>query len=840
METLFKDIRYGIRGLLKRKAFTAIAVLTLALGIGANTAIFTLVNAVMLKSLPVQKPEELVLFSSATNEGTSLEDTPRTGEWQRFSYASFEYFRDHNQSFQEIAALRSDESPLSVRQTDTQANAAVRAQGHLVTGNYFSVLGVRAMRGRVLTPEDDKPGAAPAAVISHRYWEKQLNSDPSVVGKSFILNGTNFTVVGITPPEFFGVRVRRPPDFWMPLSFHPQIELRPSFLTDKQAYWLTLLARLKTGVTMEQAQAAVNLALRQHLTEEAGSQLTEDRQKGIQNTYVTLAEGQGGLSGLRRNYSKPLWMLMAIVGMILLIACANVGSLLLSRAASRKAEISLRMALGATRRRIIRQLITESMLLAGVGGLFGVLLAQWGVYVLVGLVAPTSPLDTRPDVGMLAFTAGVSIIAGLLFGLIPAIQASRTDLSGAMKEKSRTKNVLGRLNLSSAMVVMQVGLSMVLLTGAGLFARSLIKLQNEAVGFDRNNVLLLGIDPRLAGYKTTELTGLYQEVIERLSSLPTVRNVSIATYSPMSGSNRTSSVKINGYTPQPDEDVTVQDMLTGPKYAETLGVPLLRGREIELRDNASSPRVAVVNASFAEKYFKNQNPIGRTFSFDDETEAGNAAPIEIIGVIGDIKWDDARDKPEPAVYRPILQIQEQGAYTATIHIRTTSNPTPLTPQVRQMINQIDDKLPIFGVTTLDEQLHKNLGQERLIAQLVSFFGALALILACIGLYGVMAHGVARRTNEIGIRMALGAGGGNIAWMILRETLYLVLGGLVIGIPAALVGAKLISAQLFGLKPTDPLTLVGASVVLTIVALLAGYLPARRASRVNPLKALRYE
>ncbi len=838
MEILFKDIRYGIRGLLKRKAFAAIAVLTLALGIGANTAIFTLVNAVMLKSLPVQKPEELVLFSDATNEGTSLEDSPRTGQWHRFSYASYEYFRDHNQSFQEIAALRSGESPLSVRRTDAQANAAARARGHLVTGNYFSVLGVHARLGRVLTPEDDKPDATPAAVISHSYWEKELNSDPSVVGKSFIINGTNFTLVGVTPPEFFGVRVRRPPDFWLPLSLHPQVELRPSFLTNKEAYWLTLMGRLKTGVTMDQAQAAVNLALRQHLTEQAGSQLTEERQKGIHNTYITLAEGQGGLSGLRRIYSKPLHMLMAIVGIVLLIACANVGSLLLSRAASRKAEISLRMALGATRRRIIRQLITESMLLAGVGGLLGVLLAQWGVFVLVGLVAKTSPLDTRPDAGVLGFTLGISILAGLLFGLIPAVQASRTNLSGSMKERNRTKGNMLRFSLSSLMVVMQVGLSMVLLTGAGLFARSLVKLQNEDVGFDRNNVLLVGIDSRLAGYKTTELAGLYGQIIERLSSLPTVRNVSIATYAPMSGSMRSSSVQVSGYTPQPDDDLIVQDLLTGPKYAETLGVPLLRGREIELRDTASSPRVAVVNSTFAEKFFKDQNPIGRKFAFDDETDSG--APLEIVGVVGDIKTNDARDKTEPAVYRPILQIQEQGAYSATIHIRTTSDPTPLTPQVRQMLNQIDDKLPVYGITTLDEQLRENLDQERLIAQLVSFFGALALILACIGLYGVMAHGVARRTNEIGIRMALGARGSNIALMILRETLYLVLAGLVIGVPAALIGAKLISAQLFGLKPTDPLTLIGASLVLTIVALLAGYLPARRASRVNPLNALRYE
>jgi predicted permease len=838
MDTFFKDLRYGLRGLLKRKGFAAIAVLTLALGIGANTAIFTLVNAVMLKSLPVEKPEELVLFSDTTSEGTSLEDSPRTGQWQRFSYASYEYFRDHNQSFQEIAALRSGESPLSVRQPDLQASAAARASGHLVTGNYFSVLGVRASRGRVLTPEDDKPNAPPAAVISHRYWEQELNSDPASVGKSVIINGTNFTIVGITPPEFFGERVRRPPDFWLPLSFQPQIELRDSFLTNKEAYWLMLMARLKPGVSIDQAQASVNLALRQHLTEQAGSELTEGRQKGIQNTYVALAEGQGGISGLRVFYSKPLHMLMAIVGMVLLIACANVGSLLLSRAASRKAEISLRMALGATRWRIIRQLLTESMLLAGLGGLFGVLLAQWGVYILVGLVTKTSPLDTRPDVGVLAFTAGVSIVAGLLFGLVPAVQASRTDLSSAIKERSRTRAGFLRISLSSLMVVMQVGLSMVLLTGAGLFARSLLKLQNEDVGFDRNNVLLLGIDPRLAGYKPAELATLYQQLLDRLGSIPQVRNVSMATYAPMSGTSRSSSIKVNGYEAQPGEDLVVQDILTGPKYAETLGVPLLRGREIELRDTAASPRVAVVNSTFAEHYFKGQNPIGRSFTFDDETDKG--APLEIVGVVGDIKSDDARDKPEPTVYRPILQIPEQGAYSCTIHIRTVADPTPLAPQVRQMINQIDDKLPIFDIKTLSEQVHGQLKRERLIAQLVSFFGALALILACIGLYGVMAHGVVRRTNEIGIRMALGARSGNIAWMVLRETLYLVLAGLILGVPAALAGARLISAQLFGMSPTDPVTLVAAAVILTLVALLAGYLPARRASRVNPLNALRYE
>ena len=838
MENLLKDIRYGLRGLFKRKGFAAIAVLTLALGIGANTAIFTLVNAVMLKSLPVSHPEQLVLFSDTTSEGTSVTDEPMTGEWNRFPYASYVYFRDHNESFQDIAALRSGESRLSVRRAEAQGAAATRAQGHLVGGNYFSLLGVGPIRGRLLTPEDDKPSAPPAAVMSYRYWDQELNRDPSVVGQSFVINGTHFTVVGITPQEFFGVRVRKPPDFWLPLAFQPQVELRKSYLDDKQVSFLTLVGRLKPNVTIASAQATINLQLQQFLTDLAGSKITDERRRGIQNTYIKLAEGSGGISGLRVLYSKPLHMLMAIVGMVLLIACANVGSLLLARATARRAEISLRMALGASRWRIIRQLLTESMLLAVVGGVCGVLLAQWGVTILVNLVAKTTPLDTRPDAGVLAFTVGVSIIAGVLFGLMPAIRASKTDLATAMKEKARTRSRLRSLNLSSAMVVLQVGLSMVLLTGAGLFARSLLNLQHENTGFDRSNVLLVGIDPRLAGYKPAELPALYNQILDRLGNLPNVRSVSMSTYSPMSGTYRASTIKVPGYTPRPDEDLDVEDMLAGPKYAETLGIPVLRGRDLNIRDTESAPAVALVNETFANHYFKDQNPLGRHFSFDDETDEGKM--VEIVGVVGDVKTSDAREKPDPAVYRPILQIADEAAYSVNIQVRTNGDPNSFANPVRQTLNNIDDKLPIFGVTSLDAQVRETFQQDRLIAQLVSFFGALALLLACIGLYGVMAHGVARRTNEIGIRMALGARGGNIAWMILRETLTLVVFGLVVGVPTALVAARFISSQLFGLRPADPAALIGAAVVLTLVALLAGYVPARRASRVNPLNALRYE
>jgi len=839
MENLLKDIRYGLRGLRKRPGFSFLAIITLALGIGANTAIFTLVNAVLLKSIPVSNPEQLVIFTDQTNEGTSIEDSPRDGQWRRYSYASYQYLRGHNQSIEDLVAFRSGESRLSIRQTGAESNAPTqRGRGHLVTANYFSVLGVSALKGRVLTPADDSPGAPPVTVVSHNYWQRQLNSDPNIVGKGLILNGTNFTVVGVTPPEFFGVRVRRSPDMWLPLSFHPQVELTKSYLEDNQVYWLTLMGRLKQGVRIEQAQATSTLALQQFLTEQAGSQLNEDRQKGIRNTSVTLIAGGGGISGLRNRYSKPLQMLMAIVGMILLIACANVGSLLLSRSASRKAEISLRMALGATRTRIMRQLLTESMLLAFIGGIFGVVLSYWGVKLLVSLVAQDAPLDTRPDLFTLSFTAGVSLIAGVLFGLVPALRSSKSDLVSTIKEKSRTGSGKLRFNLSSSLVVVQVALSMVLLTGAGLFARSLLNLQKEDVGFNRANVLLIGIDPRLAGYKPVQLATLYQRLVDRLSSVPNVTSVTMATFSPMSGTNRTSSVRVQGYTAQPGEDQEIQDLLTGPKYGETLGVPLLRGREINERDTATSTKIAVVNEKFVEHYFKGQNPVGRTIEFDDDTDESQV--LEIVGVIGNVRSQDQREQAEDTVYRPILQIRDESAFSVSIHLRTLSDPASLAPVARQAINEVDDKLPIFDVTTLSDQMQQRLQQDRLIAQLVSFFGMLALLLACIGLYGVMGQGVARRTNEIGIRIALGARGKSIIWMVLREVLMLVVAGLAIGIPVALLATRFVSSQLFGLTGNDPITILAAAVILTFVAMLAGFVPARRASRVNPLVALRYE
>jgi predicted permease len=838
LDSMLQDIRYGWRGLVKRPAFTIVAVIILALGIGANSAIFTLINAVVLKPLPVPNPEELVLFNSAPSEGTRTSDGDLSpGRWDLFSNASYRYFREHDKSFQDLSAFRSGESRLSVQRDDASSSeAAQRASGHLVSGNYFSVLGVNAMLGRVLTNEDDSPSASPATVISNPYWKQKLNADPQIVGRSILLNGTSFTIVGVMPPEFFGTRVRRSPDFWLPLAFQPQIELRKSSLDDKNVYWLNMIGRLKPGVSLEQVQAGINVELRQFLTDESGSQLNDERRLTIQNSYVTLESGARGLSGLRRFYSTALRMLMVIVALVLLIACANVGNLLLSRAAARKAEISLRQALGASRWRLVRQLLTESLLVAVIGGAAGILLAQWGVSLLVSRLAATSPLDVKPDTTVLLFTLGISIISGVIFGTAPALRATKTDLTTALKEKSAGGRT-GRLNLGSVLVVGQVAVSLILLVGAGLFARSLIKLQQEDLGFNRDNVLLASVDTRLAGYKPEELTAVYRQIYDRLSSLPNVQSATVASFSPMQGSSTNSTITVRGYTPNENENMAVNNMLIGPSFGETLGVPLLMGREIGLHDTPTSGRVAVVNQTFANAFFPNQNPIGRRLTFEEDSDKDD---FEIVGVIGDSKYDSAKEKPERTIFRPILQVQDQLTFQNVFELRTVGEPLNLSNEVRAAVTEVNDRLSILNLTSLRLQTDEALKQDKLIAQLVSFFGLLGLLLSCVGLYGIMAHAVVRRTNEIGIRMALGAERLNIIWMVLKESLLLVVVGLGIGLPASWVAARLISNQLFGLSPSDPLTLITAVTLLTLVAALAGYLPARRAARVDPLKALRYE
>ncbi|HYP26744.1 MAG TPA: ABC transporter permease [Blastocatellia bacterium] len=839
LEILWQDLRFAIRMLRKNFGQTVLIVIILSLGIGANTAIFTLLNAVIIKPLPVKSPEQLVLFSDSASEGTSIGDPPAE-QWRLFSYPSYEYFHNNSDLFQELCAFRSGEARLNVQLEGSQSGeAAQRAQGHLVSGNFFATLGVNALLGRTLTPEDDRPVASPAAVISYGYWKNMCGGDPSVVNKPVMLNGTSFTIVGVMPQEFFGVRVRRSPDFWLPLAFQPQIELQESYLTRSDCYWLNIMGRLKPGVDIQQARAGVNLALQQFLLEQAGSQISEDRQRTTRTAYVDLAYGGRGISGLRSNYSEPLQMLMGVVALILLIACANVGNLLLSKSVSRRREILIRLSMGATRSRLVRQLLTESLMLAALGGLLGVLLAQWGATTLIRLVAPTSPLDISPDITVLGFTAGISLLSGIIFGLAPAIRASRIDLSSGLKEKSAGGGGgRRRFAVASTLVISQIALSLVLLVGAGLFARSLLELQREDIGFNRENVLLMDIDSRLAGYKAAELSGLYQQLLDRVSALPGVQSATLATYSPMSGSSRTSNVSVLGYTSDPGEDLVVSNILVGPSYAETLGLPLILGREIGPQDTPGSRRVAVVNEAFSDYFFKDQNPIGQRFTFGSEFNPANE--IEVVGVIGNAKYGSAREKPERAVYRPILQQQDGSAYSCNLEIRTSVDPLALAPEVRSVIAQVDSKLPIANVTSLSKQFDSALGQERLMAQLVSSFGVLALVLACVGLYGVMSHGVLRRTNEIGIRMALGAQRRDIFWLVLHEAMWQVLIGVAVGVPLAFIAARLIASMLFGVTSFDLVTVSVSVAVLVVTGLVSGYLPARKATKVDPMVALRYE
>jgi predicted permease len=610
-----RDLRFAVRTLAKSPSFTVVAVLTLALGIGANTAIFTLFDAILLRDLPVKDPSRLVLFTDDTGEGTSTDSSPPTGRWAEFSMQAYRYLRDQPQNgFDSLTAVRSGESTVLTRVSGSRdATEALRAQAHLVSGNYFALLGVETELGRSLGLPDDVPGAPPAVVISHAFWQKRLHSDPSSVGSSVVLNRTAFTIVGVAPPEFFGERVRRPPDFWVPLVWQPQIELRPSTLEAQDTYWLNLIGRLAPGVTAEHASAVGTTELRQFLTDQAGSKITADRRREIQQSYIALSSGAAGVSSLRVRYSRPLHMLFAVVGLVLLLACANVANLLLTRANGRRGEIAVRVALGAGRSRLVRQLLTESIVIAALGAVCGGFIATWAVRGLVGLIAPSStPIQATLNLPVHAFTGAVAIGAGLLFGLAPALQASRFDLIDAMKVR-QAGGSLGGGSMAKSLVAVQIALSMVLLVGSVLFARTLTNLEAQPLGFDAGHVLLVRVSPRLAGYTPATATAMYLRAYERLRALPGVRSASLARYSPFSGSNSVhSGSAIEGYKPHPGEDLDLETIQVGPSYPETLGVSLSEGRAPGIRDVAGAPPVAMVNEAFARRYFRDPARSGGT------------------------------------------------------------------------------------------------------------------------------------------------------------------------------------------------------------------------------------
>jgi predicted permease len=842
MATLLQEVRYALRLLAKSPGFAAIAILTLALGIGANTAIFTLLDAVVLKTLPVPGPSRLVVFSSKTGGGSEHSTPPPTGAWRYFPYELYVYLRDQNAAFVGLAAVRAGDTPVAVQMAGARSTAATtRAMAHLVSGNYSSVIGVPAMVGRTLEPADDVPGAKPAAVVSYSYWESQFSGDPAVIGRTVTLNRTPFTVVGVMPRDFFGVQVRKAPDFWVPLHFQPEVELTDSRLTDANEYWLNLIGRLKPGETMAQANAILNVQLRQFLTEQAGSKLDRSARDRIAHSSIEVASGARGISLLRSRYARPLEILLVAVGLVLLIACANVANLLLARATGRRREVSMRLALGATRARLVRQCLTESLVLATLGAAAGTLLAAWGVHALVGFLGQGVLVNVRPDARMLGFTLGVLLVTAILFGVAPALRSTGVEPMLALREHSgRAADGAARSNLVGALVISQVALSVWLLVGAGLLIRSLTKLEEQQFGFDPSNVLLVGINPRIAGYQQGQLPDLYRRLMQRLNSLPGVRSATVASYSPLGGSSSTSNVSIQGFSLPHGASTDSEKILVGPDYTETLGLKLLLGRDIGPQDTTATPRVGVVNEAFVRNFLPGQNPIGLHFGFNGEKHSGD---LEIVGVVNDAKYFDVRNAPEPLAFMAI----EQGGignapplFQSELELRTIADPSAMAAQARGAVADVDPHLPITGVTTLNRQVETNFRAVRLTGSVASLLSLLAVVLAAVGLYGLLAYSVARSTSEIGVRMALGARPGDIFWMVGSRGVGLVAVGLGLGIAGSLAVTRAIQSMLFGVSASDPLTYAATACLLAAVAALACYIPARRATRVAPAVALRHE
>jgi predicted permease len=864
MRTLLQDLRYGARVLMKQKGLTAIAALSLALGIGANTALFSVVDAMLLKMLPVKEPDRLVLFgarsprdfSPGSYTGNSSRDSV-TGErvMTSFPYQSFARFREQAGALSDVFAFGG--VSLNVN-ADGQADLA---SGNAVSGNYYAGLGVRAMIGRTITEEDDKASAIPVAVLSYRYWQRRFSGDSGVVGKQINLNNIAFTVIGVTPPGFDGTgQAGSTQDVMIPIAWEPQIytDRERSNMNGAGVWWLRIMGRLKPGATIEQARAQLEGVFQQSVVEHRAARQTQAQTQGG-NTIkalepkdfprLTMESGSQGEMNTRQFYAPSLYMLLGVVGLVLLIACANVANLLLARASARRKEIGVRLALGASRWRLIRQLLTESLMLAGLGGALGVFFAFW---IKDGLLAVSDwgprALEPKLDWRVLGFTLALSLLTGIIFGIVPAWRATKVDLAPSLKDNSRGSSAASRSLLSRGLVVTQVALSLLLLIGAGLFLRTLLNLQRVEPGFNTRNLLLFGVQPGLIGYKEDRLTQLYQQMAERLEALPGAQAVTFSRMTLLSGGASSRGVFLReALSAPPDSEGRIKPSGDGyvhhvrENFLEAMGIPLLGGRALKSSDDAKSPKVVVVNQSFANKYFPGENPIGKRFTFDTK----KPDEIEIVGLAKDAKYTRQRDEIPPTVYIPWRQ-DLRAMSGVTFEVRTAGDPNAAVASVRQAVREVDGNLPLNNVKTQVEQIGETLRMERLFAKLVTLFGLLAQQLASIGLYGVMAYSVSQRTNEIGIRMALGASQGDVMKMVLRQGMALTMIGVALGLAGAYVLTKYLESKanlnnmLFGVSSGDPLTYGVIAVLLTLVALLACVFPARRATKVDPMVALRCE
>ena len=721
--------------------------------------------------------------------------------------------------------------------TNGASGEMVRIDVQPVSGAYFSTLGVNAGLGRVITDADDQvDGQHPVAVVSHAWWESQLGGDPAAVGKTVTIENVAYTIIGVAPKDFFGMKVGQAPDLWIPLAMETQ--LPPGHWKGREnPEWqsLHLIARLKNGVSAEQASAAVNLLFKQSLQERAGAQASTERMQDIQRAYIELTPAARGISKLRGEFSTSLQILMAVVGVVLLIACANVANLLLARAASRQKEFAVRLALGAGRTRLIRQLLTESVLLAGLGAAAGILLA-WRLSHLLVLMASTGseplPLDVTPNARILGFTLLATLLSALIFGTAPAMRAARIEPNSSLKGGKGAAQLTSRSRFGKALVVAQVALSLLLLVGAGLFVRTLINLQNLPSGFNQQNVMLFYVDTTTTGYKGDQLNALLREVEERVKATPGVQAASFSAYFFNQGV-WTSSIFTRDQNLPEGQSRDVSNKFVGHEYFTTMGILLLQGRVFGPQDTDKSQQVAVISEATARRFFPNSSPLGKRFG----RVAENNGQFEIIGVVKDAKDMSLTEEWRPIAYYPYSQGSEP---MSNLVVRYSGAPEAVVRQARQAIREVNRNLPIDGVVSLSEHISRSLAQQRLVARLATFFGLLALSLACVGLYGVLSYAVARRTNEIGVRMALGARRRDVVWLVLREALTLVVAGVVIGLLASLAATRTASTLLYGLEPNDPPTIAAAALLLLAVAALAGYLPARRASRVDPMAALRDE
>ena len=832
----------------KNPGFTAVAVLSLALGIGANTAIFTLIDAVLLRTLPVKDPHSIVLLSEPGSAGVSI--GIQTGDRSLYTYPEYLYLRDHTNVLESVAAAQS--SPSRENVTIGQSGGAKElATLKLVSSSYFPLLGLQPAMGRFFTPQEDaQPGAGPVAVISHDYWKRRFGLAPTVLGEKINVYRASLTVIGVGPAGFQGESVGDSPDVYIPVTMQREVNPGRDWLVQKpgaveKAMWLRLLARLKPGMSHEQAKTALTVQFRQFLESEAGGNLNDDARRTIADTRIEVYAGARGASRLRTQFSEPLLVLMGVVALVLLIACANVANLLLARATARQREIAIRLALGAGRGRLIGQLITESMLLSVAGGVVGIAFALWAARLLLVMASRTDagiPLDIGPDWRLLSFGFGVSVLTGLLFGALPALRATRVDVNPALKDNARgvvsstVQGRFGRFSVGKALVALQVAVSLLLLIGAGLFARSMANLANVKLGYEPEHLLMLSMDATVAGYKDQTAARLFERILEKVRAIPGVRSASVSQNGLFLGGDSGDRIWVEGYNSSNPRDLSARFDQVGPGYFKTAGIPVVLGHEFEDRDSGNAPRVCLINETMAKFYFGESNPIGKHVrdEFPD-----TRITFEIIGVVKDAKYGSVREKTPRRFYMPFFHpLGEIGS--GVIMVRTNADPGSALNSIRREIAAIDSSLSIDEARTVSDQVSRSLVQDRLIARLSSFFGLLAMLLACIGLYGVMAYAIARRTAEIGIRVALGASRGTVIRMVLRESMLMVAIGVVVGIPTALAVSRLVASRLYGLKNSDPATMVGATLVLAAVAVAAALIPALRASRVDPIRALRYE